>query len=195
MKLQKNNKPVKIKDSKEFDIKFNNFMKVLFVTATTIVLSTTAITLVISNKVKPTNQKSTISKEYNNFDKHIKNENGVTYYKGENVRIAIDKHTLESKQYIVDSKTNKSGEMKEFNMYELETRELISYYSKKGILLKIYGMGYSNYLTENCNFYELEEMTLENLKEWYTIEEIKELETKFLETKKENNTQKIKTLK
>lgn len=178
MKLQKSKKTVKIKNPKEFDIKFNNFIKALAITTTLIFVSNMAISGMVIKKTKPTNKKPTISKEYNNFDKHIKTENGITYYKGENISIGINNDTLETKEYIVDLKTNKSDSIKEFNMYELETGEMIAYY-KKGIILKIDGIGYCNYLSQNCEFYSLEEI-LSSIKNWYTLEEIKEIEEEYL---------------
>lgn len=196
MKLQKNNKPVKIKDPKQFNINFNKFIKALVI-STTIVISAVGIKIhMLTKDLKPTDKKTTISEKYNEFENFIKIKNNNTYYKAENVEIAINKETLEVDEYIQDVKINDSSEIESYKLYEISTGDLVSIY-EPGILIKAKGTGYNMYLHDNFVFYSLKFLQKNTetgeYKEWYTLEEIKEIEEAMVQKVKQNRDyQKIK---
>ena len=129
------------------------------------------------------------------FKKYI-SENGIynTYYKGENIIYAFDKETKEAKYYIYNygitnyKENYLEGVIKDNNAYELydiETGKLIYYNDIDNVDLQI---GYNNYqnIIDNNIVIELKNIDKYTndieIKEWYTIEEIKELEPKIIES-------------
>ena len=97
-------------------------------------------------------------------------------YRGENIFLAIDKQTNEISRYISNEKTFKN------EVYNLETGEFV-YLSAFGI--DDYGKDNYNNLFENYDivyFHEINDY-IENefCKDWYTYDEIKELEPQILD--------------
>lgn len=190
MKLQKNNKPIKLKNPKEFDIKFNNFLKAAAIATTTLVIATGVVASIISKELIPTDKKTTISEKYNSFEDFIKIEDNKTYYKAENIKIAVNKDTLEFEEYIEELNSTKTDEIKSYKLYEISTGDLVNYY-KHGIIYNFKGTGYLVYLKNNFDFYSIESIKeiieIDESKKWYTLEEIKELEERMLQVIKEGN--------
>ena len=118
--------------------------------------------------------------EYNNYEGFAKfriiNNEAVMCYRGENIFLAIDKQTNEISRYISNEKTFKD------EVYNLETGEFV-YLSAFGI--DDYGKDNYNNLFENYDivyFHEINDY-IENefCKDWYTYDEIKELEPQILD--------------
>lgn len=121
-----------------------------------------------------------IASENNNYDKFAKfrivNNEAVMCYRGENIVMAINKETNEISYYISSEKTLRH------EIYKLDNGEFV-FLSTMGF----YDYGKENYenLFNNSdivNFFEIGDyIEGETCKEWYTQEEIKELEPQILE--------------
>ena len=115
-----------------------------------------------------------IDQENNNFDRYcktiIKDGEAITAYKGENISIAINKDNYEVKEYIYSK-----GTISE-DIYDLET----GYKLVNVVLFNIYGEENVNIILDNnyiVDFVNISEyIEGEELKEYYTLEEIKALE-------------------
>ena len=131
-----------------------------------------------------TNQKematSSISDEYSNYDDfamfRLRKARAEMCYRGENIFLAIDKNTNDVTRYICDDIFRKN------EVYELETGEMI-YYSDN--FFKTYGeeklenIINSSYIV---NFIEIGNyIEGETCRQWYTLEEIKALESQILD--------------
>lgn len=139
-----------------------------------------------------------ISQEHNDFEDYtitlIRNGEPTTVYKGENISITIDKETYEVKEYIF-CKGILSGEI-----YDLKTGYLIA----EGSFITGY-TGYSqkngHVILDNCyvvDFVNINNYVEDhNLQEYYTLDEIRNLEPTIIEAVKkineyESNNQKTK---
>lgn len=132
-----------------------------------------------------------IDQENNNFDDYhktiIKDGVPVEVYKGENISLAIDKNTFEAKKYIYDT-----GIVSE--IYDFDT----GYRLVSVVLLSVDGKENSEKITNNSYVVDFANISDyvegETLKEYYTLEEIEELEPKIIESIKlmEKGSQKIK---
>ena len=139
-----------------------------------------------------------ISQEFNEFNEYSKSiiKEGIptTAYKGENLAVAINKETYEVKEYIF-REGSISGEIYDLNtgylivdVFILTTPNDASIKNNRVILD-------NNYVVEFRNINDYIEG--HNLQEYYTLEEIKNLEPHIIESVKkinefENNQQKTK---
>ena len=126
-----------------------------------------------------------ISQEYNDFEEFSKviNRDGqpVRVYKGENVALTINKDTFEVKEYIF-LVNSWAGEI-----YDLKTGYLIcdvtifTHYDD-------FSVDNNDILLDNCYEVHLKDISDyiegEELKDYYTLEEIQELEPKIVEAVK-----------
>lgn len=126
-----------------------------------------------------------IEQEANHFDDFyktvIRDGEPVTVYKGENISLVIDKETFEVKEYIYHNTALTA------QIYDLSTGYLIvdaSIVSHKADAdYKNYEkIIYDNYIVEFVNISDYIEDA--ELKEWYSIEEIKDLEPRIIESLK-----------
>jgi len=126
-------------------------------------------------------EKPSISSEYNKYDKYVKFRmiDGVPTrcYRGSNISITINKETNEIDEYIY----NKGSLI--YEVYELPTGDMIAY---TDTIITAYGLDYLNNIIRNSNVVDFVDIDCyvegETCKEWYTMEEIKELEPKILES-------------
>lgn len=136
---------------------------------------------------------SYIDQEYNDFDDYhktiIKDGVPVEVYKGENISLTIDKTSLETHKYIYNTGTLIS------EIYDFNT----GYMLVKSVLLTVEGEDNMEKISDNkyiVDFVDIADYVEgETLKEYYTIEEIEELEPKIIESVKileQHSTQKIK---
>ena len=136
---------------------------------------------------------SYIDQEYNDFDDYhktiIKDGVAVEVYKGKNISLTIDKTTLETKKYIYNTGTLIS------EIYDLNT----GYMLVNSVLLTVEGEDNMEKISDNkyiVDFVDIADYVEgETFKEYYTIEEIEELEPKIIESVKileQYSSQKIK---
>ena len=126
-----------------------------------------------------------ISDDYSNFDEYYKvivqNNEAVKVYKAENVYILYDKETLEPHEYIFDYVLDdKYGGQ----LYDLETEEMLVYNGGiTGTFAK--NEDYYNYLVGNtyqvCLANSGDFIEGYSSEEYYSLEEIRELEPQILE--------------
>jgi len=128
---------------------------------------------------------SYIEQEANHFDDFnktvIRNGEPLTVYKGENIVLAINKETFDVKEYVY-KQSSLIGKI-----YDLATGYMI-------VNVNVFDYSHSydesnynklkeeNYIVELVNISDYIEDA--ELKEWYSIEEIKELEPKVIESLK-----------
>lgn len=134
-----------------------------------------------------------IPSEYSNVDDYykyiVRGKTATKLYKAENVYLLFDKETYTAEEYIFDTVHGEYGGQ----LYDLETEELIMYSS--GISY-MYNEEYNNYLIENnyhvclkdvCDYVEGH-----TGKDYYSLDEIKELEPQIAESLKIINSAKVK---
>ena len=134
-----------------------------------------------------------ISDEYYEFDEYYKytviNGEAVKNYKAENIFLLYNKDTYEVNEYIYVDRLLAT------QLYDLETEELLVHSNN---LTTTYNEEYYNYLVDNTYHVYLpsigDYVEGEQVKEYYTLDEIKELEPKILEGLKIINKEKNKTL-
>ena len=140
-----------------------------------------------TNKIptaKPIDPKYSKVEEYYKYT--IKNGEAVKMYKSENVYLLYNKESYEVKEYIYD------GEY-DIELYDLKSEEMIAYSNP---ISSTYNKEYYYYIRDNN--YQVCLNDVENYvegrtnKEYYSLEEIKELEPKILEGLKIINTAKQK---
>ncbi len=139
-------------------------------------------------------KKVDIPYEYSNIEEYYKyvNKNGkaLKVYKGENIYLLFNKETYEVEEYVYDSVFRRYG----CQLYDLETEELLAYCN--GIGGYAYNKEYFYYLTDNS--YEVHLANISDYvdgydeKEYYSLEEIKELEPQIIEGLKIINNVKTK---
>ena len=185
-------KNLKINDKRIKDICKKGFV------LTTMLFSLTTISGCTETPADYPNEFIYINQEFNEFDKFsktiIKEGRPTTAYKGENLAVAINKETYEVKEYIF-REGSLSGEIYDLNTGYLIVDVIIltnpyddSVRNNKVILD-------NNYVVEFRNINDYIEG--HNLQEYYTLEEIKNLEPIIIESIKkinefENNNQKTK---
>jgi len=126
-----------------------------------------------------------IGQESNHFvdfhKKVIRNGEPVTVYKGENIVFAFDKETFEPKEYIYYA-TSTSG-----TIYDLATGYMISDVTIFTMRPERKAQNWQKLIDEN---YTIELVNIsdyiedEEVKEWYSLDEIKELEPRIIESLK-----------
>lgn len=134
-----------------------------------------------------------ISSEYSNIDNYYKyamqNGEAVKLYKAENIYLLFDKETYDAEEYIFDTVLWIYGGQ----LYDLESEEMLVYSSGIGLA---YNKEYYNYLKDN-NY----EVCLKDVsdyveghvgKEYYSLDEIRELEHRIAESLKIINSAKVK---
>lgn len=142
---------------------------------------------------------SPIDSKYNNFDNYykysVKNDEAIIYYKTENIYLLIDKTTYTSNIYIFNSEKVLGGLGYTGELYDIETGELLVYCDG---LATTYNEEYFDYLKENnyevC-LKDLEDyIEGEEVKEYYTLDEIMAFEPQIVKSLKIINKAKTKTL-
>lgn len=139
-------------------------------------------------------KRNDIPSTYSNIEDYYKyvmqNGEAVKLYKAENVYLLFDKETYDAEEYIFDNVLWRYGGQ----LYDLESEELLVYSS--GISYT-YNEKYNNYLKEN-NY----QVCLKDVgdyveghvgKEYYSLDEIRELEPRIAESLKIINSAKVKT--
>ena len=127
----------------------------------------------------------------------IKNGEAVKLYCSKNVYIFFNKETYEPSEYIYQSYYGSKIEQEFFSgeMYDLESEEMIAF-CEKGALFP-YNKEYHSYLINNNYIINLANASdyIENYitKDYYSLDEIKELEPLFAESLKLINEAKQKT--
>ena len=185
------------------NLKINN-KKIKNILKKGIVLTTAVFTLASFSgcyaEQKPNNwpnEYAYIDQQNNEFDNYcktiIRDETPVKAYKGSAISITIDKATYEIKEYIYN-KTNFSIEI-----YDLTTGNMLVNASYL-LYLDADKQNYKNIVNDKyvIDFVDISDyIENEKLKDYYTFEEIKNLEIKILESIKliesyEESTQKVK---
>ena len=141
-------------------------------------------------------KRNDIPSKYSNIEGYykyvIQNGEAVKLYKAENVYLLFDKETYDVKEYIFDIVFGIYGGQ----LYDLESEELLVY---SGGISYTYNEEYNNYLKEN-NY----QVCLKDIsdyvegdvgKEYYSLDEIRELEPQIAEGLKIINSLKVKTKK
>jgi len=139
-----------------------------------------------------------IHPNYNHIDNYrtyiIRNGEAICVYNANNIIIAVDKKTYESEEYLWDYKDillGRSGEL-----YDLESEEMLVY--SDGIATGFNEFYVNDYLKNN--FYCINFTKLANyiegivVKDYYTLEEIKEIEPLLIEAVKKIDQTKVKKL-
>lgn len=137
----------------------------------------------------------TISEEYNNIEDYykyvIQNGEAVKLYNSQNVYLLYNKETFEVNEYIFNNQLTWFGGGE---LYDLESEELLVYSNG---LSRIYNEEFYNYLLEN-NY----QVCLNSIsdyveghisKDYYSLDEIKELEPLIEQNLKIINKAKVKT--
>ena len=135
-----------------------------------------------------------ISSEYSNITDYykfvVRGGEAIKLYKAENIYLLFDKETYEAEEYIFDTVNGKHGGQ----LYDLEKEELLVYYGGLG---DICNEDYNNYLKENnyivCIKDASDYVEGHNSKEYYSLDEIKELELQVAEGLRIINSAKTKT--
>jgi len=123
-----------------------------------------------------------VTNEFDNFTKTIiRNGEPVTVYSGKNIALAFDKETFDVKEYIY-KQSSLSGQI-----YDLSTGYVLVDVYKFSFASRTDEKNYNklkeeNYIVEFVNISDYIEDA--ELKEWYSLEEIKELESRVLESLK-----------
>ena len=134
-----------------------------------------------------------ISSEYSNIDNYYKyamqNGEAVKLYKAENIYLLFDKETYDAEEYIFDTVLWIYGGQ----LYDLESEEMLVYSNGIGLA---YNEEYYNYLEENNYQVCLKDVSdyVEGHvgKEYYSLDEIRELEQRIAESLKIINSFKVK---
>lgn len=185
------------------NLKINN-KKIKNILKKGIVLTTVVVTLASFSgcyaEQKPNNWPNEyvyIDQQNNEFDNYyktiIRDEKPVKAYKGSAISITIDKETYEIKEYIYN-KTNFSIEI-----YDLTTGNMLVNASSF-VYLDADKQNYKNIVNNKhvIDFVDISDyIEKEELKDYYTLEEIKNLETDILKSVKlieeyEESSQKVK---
>ena len=135
-----------------------------------------------------------ISSDLNNFDEFSKfimqNGEPIKVYNSQNVYLCYDKETYEVTEYIYNAPISYFGGGE---IYDLQTEELLIY--SNGI--SSYNMEYHAYILENnyqvCLADIGDYIEGYTVKEYYSLDEIRELEPQILESLKLINSAKVKT--
>lgn len=130
-----------------------------------------------------------IPDNYNSYSKYVdvvvRDGQVKRICKAENICLFYDKESFEVNEYIYDYAFKLLGEQFGGDLYDLETEELIFHNDGLG---HSYNEKYLLYLVDNNYIVSLEKISnyIERLepKEYYTLEEIKELEPQILESLK-----------
>ena len=136
---------------------------------------------------------SPIDEDYYEFEEYYKytviNNEARKSYKAENIFLLYDKDTYEVNEYIYVDR------MLATQLYDLETEELLVHSNN---LTTTYNKDYYEYLVDNTYHVYLPDIGnyIEGMeaKDYYTLEEIKELEPQILEGLKIINSEKSKAL-
>ena len=131
-----------------------------------------------------------IPKTYNSFNKYV--EDIVRDFevhkicKTENVYLLYDKETFEVKEYIFNNIFELFSKKYGIELYDIDSEELICY--NNGIDDIVYNEDYYKYLIDNNYIVSLANLSnyIEDIevKEYYTLDEIRELEPQILESLK-----------
>ena len=145
------------------------------------------------NNSKNIDKKIYIPSKYSKVDNYYKYMSKgleqVKLYDSQYVYLLFDKETYDANEYIY----NKASFFKGIELYDLESEEMISY---GDLIITNYNLEYFHYLLESC--YQIPLCNINdfideyNLKKYYTLDEIKELESIIREELKRKTT-KIKT--
>ena len=135
-----------------------------------------------------------ISSEYYKFDEYYKyvvqDAKAIKVYKTENIYLLYNKETYDAEEYIYDTVLGRYGGQ----LYDLESEELLVYSS--GINYSC-NKEYYNYLCNNNYSVCLKDASdyIEGYqtKDYYSLDEIKELEPQLVESLKLINKEKVKT--
>jgi len=135
-----------------------------------------------SEPVKYVFSRNITSYNFDNYvDFKIEDGNAVCYYKGENIYLAINKETNEITEYICDYGWISFFEEEILDAYEIPSGDMII--AKDTIGGK--PIDYYNYIKETCDIISFIDISnyIEGAtcKEWYTLDEIKELEPLILD--------------
>ena len=126
---------------------------------------------------------------FNNYYKKVVRDGKATkLYDAKYTFVLFDKETFEPHEYIFKHDTESYRE--EYEMYDLETGEMIMYAKEAGIIL--FGEEYNYYYARDLikSGYDIGLATVgdniegEEQKDYYSLEEIRELEPKLLEAVK-----------
>ena len=147
------------------------------------------------NNVNEEPSRIAISDKYNNFEDYykyaMKNGEAEKLYNSKNVYLLYNKETYDVNEYIFTNEVTIFGGAE---LYDLETEEMLVY--GDGIATT-YNRNYFEYLVENNYQVCLNEVSdyVEGhvVKEYYSLEEIKELEPLVKESLKIINLTKVKT--
>lgn len=131
-----------------------------------------------------------IPKEYNKFDKYVvdvvRNNQVYKMCKTENVYLLFDKETFAAKEYIYDTQFQLMGTGYGCQLYDIANENLICY--NDGIDDYVYNKDYYDYLMKNNYIVSLSDLAnyIEDIevKEYYSLDEIRELEPQILESLK-----------
>lgn len=135
--------------------------------------------------------------EYSNVDDYYKyvTQNGETVklYKSTNVYLLFNKETYEASEYIYRDHVTRIGGIE---LYDLENEEMLVYGDGIGAP---YNEEYYRYIKNNNYQIRLSEVSnyIEGytIKEYYSLDEIKELETQIIENLRITNSTRVKTKK
>lgn len=161
---------------------------------TGVLVSTTGCLKVDENKVPeyiPLQSESFIEDYYKYI---IQNDEAIKVYKSENVYLQFNKETYEPLEFICDKKTSPLGLYGRMMVYNLVNEDLI--FDKDSFSYSNLNEGYINYITSNSYEVCLADIEdyIENYvgKDYYSLEEIRNLEPEITKSLKKIN--KIKTL-
>ena len=141
-----------------------------------------------------------ISSEYSNIDDYykfvIQNEIAIKAYNSQNVYLLFDKETYEVTEYIYYEKDVLGGLSNIVELYDLSSEAMLVYSDGIG---NTYNEEYYNYIRENnyqiCLAEASDYVEGHIGKDYYTWDEIRELESQIVEGFKVINSVKVKTIK
>jgi hypothetical protein len=141
---------------------------------------------------------SAISSEYSNVEDYykyvIQDGEAVKLYNAQNVYLLFNKETYEATEYIYYRRDILYGLGIYGELYDLQSEEMIAYCNG---INKTYNKEYFNYLVENnyqvCLAEASDYIEEHTSKEYYSLEEIIELEPQIAESLKIINSAKVKT--
>lgn len=121
------------------------------------------------------------SYNFDNFINYkIEDGNAVCYYRGENIYLAINKETKEITEYICDYGWSDFFNREILDAYEIPSGDMIVTKTAAND-----GLIYYDYIKETCDIIGFIDIGNyiegESCKEWYTLDEIKVLESQILE--------------
>ena len=124
----------------------------------------------------------------------VKDGKAEKLYNGKNVYLLYDKENYDVEEYLYRSKSSLGGFIQDLELYDLETEEMLVYNDS---IKNTYNKEYYYYIRENNYQICLDDINdyIENYdkKEFYNINEIKELEPQIKESLKKINSVKEKT--